>query len=185
MFGEPTSGSRRLRQDKEGRKGGSVPAELLPCDGDRDAVSHAQLPKCDLDGRQLALHLDRHQRASHGVPGKDVDGTAFAEQCERHFDADLPTRASEDASHALDEVGVSFVEEAIKHPAAPLNVQHEARIERGDHASQRWQADSFQMAPLDPRDDRLRDTGGSREILLAPAKPASQRPNAARFVGRP
>jgi hypothetical protein len=143
-----------------------------PTAGSRDLLGVPNLAierrKHGLDIRDNGLGLD-HERSRCGrIPGKDVDRATLGANCICDLRGDLPACPAQEDEHVLDEACVIGVEESIGRLALPIDPKERPCIERGSEPGKRVQPEPPCATPLNPRDQRLRDTGSLREIDLAP-----------------
>lgn len=104
------------------------------------------------------------------MPCEHVDRTTIAGFVERELGDDLPPTTSELRDDRLDDPRVAPIDEAIRVPAAPSELEHGFDPEDGADASKFLDRDTLQLPPFKQRDDLLVDARRPGQIDLAHAE---------------
>ena len=185
MRGDPPTVRRAVRNDDPDSHPairGNGPAHLLS-----DGTSQTPLPVDRADElihvRDVGFQLDDQQHPRGSVVAKDVDHAAFAADRERHLGSDEPARKiAERPGDLFMEPRVVGVQQPVQVAGAPPAEDIDPHVERGRDAPQRRHRERVEMAPLDPRDRRRRDSRLARDVDL-PERPTD--PNGPKGAAQP
>ena len=164
-----------LRQDEHPGHSRRAPPSLSLDNPWREACLLVELATDRLDGRNRRLYLDHDAATLNGIEGEHVDRAALAEFAVRHLKLDRPSHRLEPRCDEPDEADMILIEEPLEVSTPPRRRQLDPRLERGEHAADRFEARRIEVPSLHRRDVRLRDPSPSREVDLAPASPPAER----------
>jgi hypothetical protein len=175
VLGKAPPGRSTVRHDYPDTDDARMPAPLA-----RDVASETpvaiHLSDEAANITDCALDLDNEEGVVARMPGKDVDGAAFAEDRERDLRLDDPLRkGSQSSDERFRDAGVPRIEKPVEIRSVPTRNEIDSSIDGPEKATENRDARPVEMPSLDARHGRGRHAGNASERRLGHLPMASDR----------